>query len=359
MIDKVLFARIGWMKLYKGKQPDDERPIGGGSYNETESGHEIFNFLRTDGKVLGYFQPQMQPKARREAHPSSVRLEKIEPGFRGDVLDHVLVIFLARNPKEGGQYVVGWYRDATVYRHHQDSSIPERQGIGYFIRAKAGNERLVPEHLRSQPVPGGKGGFGQANICYRYNDNGTPKNNAPWIAQALKYVSSYELEDAANNPASETDSEISMTVAGTLERAAGYQSNPRIRRAIENYAMSWAFKRLRELGLAPVDTHTTKPYDFLCNAGGSDLYVEVKGTQEDGRCISLTPNEVKHAKGYKNSALFVVYNVKVQGKRKPTVSGGQELFLNLWDINAGKLEPRGYSFTLPEGHFENGSRKQK
>jgi hypothetical protein len=200
-------------------------------------------------------------------------------------------------------------------------------------------------------VPGGKGGFGQANICYLYKDNGTPKSNAPWIAEALKYVSAYQLEDAAKNPASETDSEISQIVASTLERAAGYQSNPRIRRAIEDYAMSWALKRLRELGLTPVDTHATKPYDFVCKAGGADLFVEVKGTQEDGRCISLTPNEVEHAKRFKNSALFIVYNVKVKGKRQPKVSGGEELFLNLWDIKAGKLAPRGYSFTLAESHF--------
>ena len=84
------------------------------------------------------------------------------------------------------------------------------------------------------------------------------------------------------------DSEISQTVASTLERAAGYQSNPRIRKAIEGYAMKWALRRLKELGLNPVDTHATKPYDFVCKAGGADLFVEVKGTQEDGRRISLS-----------------------------------------------------------------------
>lgn len=352
MTERVLFARVGWMKLYKGKQADDERPIGGGSANAVAPGHEILNFLRLGGKVFGYFQPQMQPKERRKAHPPSIHLEKIEPGFRGDVLNNVLVIFLARNPKEGGQYIVGWYRNATVHRDHQASPAIERNGIGYFVQTKAGDEFLVPEGRRSQSVPGGKGGFGQANICYLYNDRGTPKSNAPWIAKALKFVSAYQLEDAAKNPASETDSEISQTVASTLERAAGYQSNPRIRRAIEDYAMNWALKRLRGLGLTPVDTHATKPYDFVCKAGGADLFVEVKGTQEDGRCISLTPNEVEHAKRFKNSALFIVCNVKVKGKRKPQVSGGEELFLNLWDIKAGKLQPRGYSFTLPETHFQ-------
>src|SRR5690348_13675625 len=38
-------------------------------------------------------------------------------------------------------------------------------------------------------------------------------------------------------------------------------------------------------------THKTKPYDFLCDADGKDLFVEVKGTPDSGRSVSLTPNE--------------------------------------------------------------------
>ena len=115
--------------------------------------------------------------------------------------------------------------------------------------------------------------------------------------------------------------------------------------------MEWANRRLREMGLAPQDRHKTKPYDFLCLAGDADLYVEVKGTQEDGRCLSLTPNEVRHAKSHINSALFIVYGVQVMGDKKPEVSGGKELFLRPWDISSGRLEPRGYAFTLPESAF--------
>jgi hypothetical protein len=355
MPDRVLLARIGWMKRYKGQQADDERPIGGGGYTKDELGHETFNFLPIGDKVLGYFQPQMQPPDSREAHPSTIRLEKIEPGFSGDVLKNVLVVFVARKPKLGGQYIVAWYRNAVVHRLEQHSTAKERNKFGYFLETKVGDGVLVPEARRSFVVLGGKGGFGQANICYLYDDNGREKPNAAWIAEALEYVSSYQQEDAAQNPTSETDHEISELVGSTIERAAGYQSNPRIRGAIEDYAMKWASKRLKELGLNPVDKHKTKPYDFLCVEGGADLYVEVKGTQENGRCISLTPNEVKHAEEQKNSALFIVYSVQVKGKKTPEVSGGEVLFLNPWNINAGILEPRGYAFTLPKTAFSPGS----
>ena len=82
--------------------------------------------------------------------------------------------------------------------------------------------------------------------------------------------------------------------------------------------MERALKRLTDLKLSPKDTHTTAPYDFLCKSGGSDLFVEVKGTQEDGTCIALTPNEVRHAMENKNSALFIVYSVQVDDKDKKT-----------------------------------------
>lgn len=351
MADKVLFARIGWMRWYRGPQPDDEKPIGGGKYTRHKLGHEAFNFLPIGGRVLGYFQPQMQPPNRLGSHPSFVNLERIDPNVASDILKNVLVIFVAHNPQSGGQYIVGWYRNAMVHRHDQDSAAIERHRFGYFVETNTEDAVLVPEARRSFVVPGGKGGFGQANICYAYDNIGIPKQNATWIRHAVNYVSSYEHEDALENPASETDQHVSELINGTIERAAGYQSDPQIRKAIEDYAMKWAFKKLTSLGLNPRDTHQTKPYDFLCTSGGADLFVEVKGTQLDGRCISLTPNEVSHAKAHKNSALFVVHSVRVTGKRKPHVSKGEEMFLMQWDITAGRLEPRGYAFTIPESAF--------
>jgi hypothetical protein len=56
---------------------------------------------------------------------------------------------------------------------------------------------------------------------------------------------------------------------------------------------------------------------------GADTYVEVKGMQDDGKAIALTPREVEHARAHKNSMLIIVHSVKVKGKRKPIVSAGQ------------------------------------
>jgi len=329
------------MKWFRGPQPDDEKPIGGGSYNKRGLGNEAFNFLPLNGRTLGFFQ-----------HPSTIALERIEAGFAGEALNGVLAVFVATDPENGGQRIVGWYRDATVYRHEQPSNDKRRNSFGYFLRTRTAV--LVPEPRRSfNEIPSrGKGCFGQANVCYALDDNGHPKSAARWMDEALKYIDSYDLENGAREPESDVDTDIEETLQSTIEHVAGYQSNPRIRRAIEEYAMKRAEKRLKKLGYKPKDMHKTKSYDFLCNVSGAELYTEVKGTQDNGNSVSLTPNEVEHARKHKNSALFIVHSVKVKGRRSPVVSGGKEVFLRPWDISTGTLKPRGYVFTLSRAQEE-------
>lgn len=348
-MNRVVFARIGWMKRYRGPQADDEKPIGGGSYNKSELGHEAFNFLPCDGEMLGYFQPRL-----RQGHPSRIALERIEPGFQGAKLDRVLVIFVATDPARGGQRIVGWYRDATVYRDDLPSNVKDRKRFSFFVKAKAEKALLIPEPQRVHVIPGGKGAFGQANVCYALETDGKPKN-AAWIEAALDYVGTYKLENIALEPESESDRDIEDIVSVAIERGGGFQSNPRIRRAIEDYAMRRAKAHLEKLGYKPKDKHTRESYDFLCDVNGTELYVEVKGMQDNGESVSLTPKEVEHARNHFNSALFIVHSVRVEGKRKPVASHGQELFVHPWDLAAGTLKPRGFVYTLSESQMNRKS----
>ena len=68
---RVLLARIGFMKFYKGPKPGDEKPIGGGKYNTEGIGHEAYNFLNVRGSLYGYFQPHMKS-------PYEINLGRIE-----------------------------------------------------------------------------------------------------------------------------------------------------------------------------------------------------------------------------------------------------------------------------------------
>jgi hypothetical protein len=255
----VLFARVGWMRWYKGPQADDEKPVGGGAYTRDALGHEAYNYLpSTTGEMLGYFQPRWQPAALSATHPSNIALERIKAGFKGDSLSNVLTVFFATDPERGGQYIVGWYPASTVYRYEIPTKLASRQSFGYFVKALAAKAILVPWDQRHFTIPRGSGGAGTANVCYTLEVDETPKGS-PWITEALDYINSYSLTNVIQDPAGEPDSAIAGTVTGALEQSAGFQSNPRIRRAIENYAMDWALKYLRQQKYSPRDTHKNKP----------------------------------------------------------------------------------------------------
>jgi hypothetical protein len=122
---RVLFARTGRMHFYSGPRPGDERAVGGGLYNESEIGHEVYNFQVTRGRLYGFFQPPMVTHL--------VALERIDPEAAGkDRLNPVLVVFVAPRP-EGHQVIVGWYKDAEVFRNEVQRSPGKPRGFGHFL----------------------------------------------------------------------------------------------------------------------------------------------------------------------------------------------------------------------------------
>ena len=103
------------MNYYAGTQSGDIRPIGGGSYNETNYGLEISNFKSKRGQLYGY--------VRTNWNAIGLNLSRIDPSVSGcSEVNDVLVVFIATHPVKGGQWVVGWYTDATVYARSRMST---------------------------------------------------------------------------------------------------------------------------------------------------------------------------------------------------------------------------------------------
>lgn len=50
---RVVSLRSSWMLRYPGEQTGDTAPIGGGSHNERNLGHERFNFKDVGGRLYG------------------------------------------------------------------------------------------------------------------------------------------------------------------------------------------------------------------------------------------------------------------------------------------------------------------
>lgn len=121
-------------------------------------------------------------------------------------------------------------------------------------------------------------------------------------------------------------------------------------KAVELRAMEVAARCYREQGWRVEDVSATESYDLRCTRDNDELHVEVKGTTGAGAVVTLTPNEVEHARE-RRTALFVLSHIEVSytDDGEPTASGGRECVLDPWDIDGeGELRPSEYRYRLPD-----------
>src|SRR5439155_2014732 len=101
-----------------------DEPQGGGAWvKEHGWGSEIFNFQPVDGTYYGY----ARPPGKTGGHTSQIKIERLGGSAAHDTLDNVTVFWVATNPLFRSTWVVGWYRDATVFRRWQESTNSKRQ----------------------------------------------------------------------------------------------------------------------------------------------------------------------------------------------------------------------------------------
>lgn len=171
------------MDYYEGLVGRDSEIHGGGSYVEEYGyGHEIFNFKKINGKVYGYAQPG-----------GTNKLERLGANKGADHLEGVIVIFTATH-KDGGNYIVGWYKDAIFNRDYQKTILSERkfknEFIGYYVEAEEKNAILlsVDERFSFPQIPRGiRGGMGQSNVWYADSEE-----MRPFRVQVLNQINMYE-----------------------------------------------------------------------------------------------------------------------------------------------------------------------
>jgi len=154
----MLFCNVGWMNNYDGINGDSiDR---GGAYNKHSIGHEVCNFSDIDGTLYGYVQPTGQ-----------IKIEKLGANKNDNSINEVTVVWTA-GPDSGGTVVIGWYKDATVYRDAQKIEKPtklqkENGLIEYRIKAPANKAVLLSVEQRELIIPRRvKGGIGQSNVWF-------------------------------------------------------------------------------------------------------------------------------------------------------------------------------------------------
>lgn len=294
MTAPLVVLRTGYMERYDG--PDTIS--GGGAYvDENGVGGEVFNFKPSRGKCYGYAMSR---------HFAGINLRFIDGAqnwSKGDELSGVDVVFIARRPG-GGQVVVGWYRNATVFHQQyrvRRGTIPGMNDSArrFVCVADAASVRLLPEDDRIFEVPYAPNGFrgfpGQSNVWYpsQHDDKSDVK---AFVRKLLKYMggmSGVEL------PEDETHG----TNAGRKQGRGGkpdHAHNALVEQAAVN--ATWAHYERKGFTLKSVEEENLG-WDLEANQGRQSLRVEVKGVSGTDIYFELTPNEYaklkEHAAQYR------------------------------------------------------------
>lgn len=146
-MDSILFLNVAHMKWYSGRT-DHDVPVGGGEYRD-EDKEEVNNFNPLDGYMYGYVAA---------GRHRSINITRLGSTDNSDSIDGIDVVWTAPTPNRG-RIVVGWYRNATVYRHLQ-----EYERGYYHVRAIKENCRLLPTDKRTLRIGDARsqpGGFGR------------------------------------------------------------------------------------------------------------------------------------------------------------------------------------------------------
>jgi hypothetical protein len=271
----MVFLRTAWMKHYNGVTEDD-KPVNGGRYiAENGFGGEVYNFRPVVGKHYGYAQVSRSGR---------INLERIDRGASDGRLDGVLVVWLARDDRQGAVVVTGWYRNATVYSGWQQRPAgaipPGTPGFKeYVVEARTENCRLLAPLERTFRIPrarDGQSGFGQSLLWY-----GDTPDCGQLRRELLAYIEVIEGRKPRNG---------STKPSG---KGGGWKPIPaERRRAIEKAAMEHAQRWLEDHGYKADDVSDKNlGWDITATQRDTTLRVEVKGLSGAGGCVELTPGE--------------------------------------------------------------------
>jgi hypothetical protein len=98
-------------------------------------------------------------------------LERLGSRAGAEYVSGATVIFVAPLRGRSPHVIVGWYRNATIYRSYQNAPrasnrVAKGKQIGFNLAAAHKDSVLLPVDDRVFQVPRGKGGIGQARLWY-------------------------------------------------------------------------------------------------------------------------------------------------------------------------------------------------
>ncbi len=203
---RIVFFNISYMNFYKGKENDNMS--GNFRYvKEKGDGGEKHNFapLIVDRREIcyGFVEPGFTKGGYENGRQRQMHIQKISnAGNPGEKLNNVLVVWCAKLPEAKHSVIVGWYKDATVYRsvnllpyqEETDRGLPE---FGYWHNVVAHKDDCVllpiEERKRDKWIVYRKRqnpnnfGFGQSNMWYAREEGAQE-----YVLAIIKQIEEYD-----------------------------------------------------------------------------------------------------------------------------------------------------------------------
>ena len=183
----ILFCNVAYMQYYDIELRDDVPKHGGMYVEKTGDALEKYNFhVCADGIVRGFVETKYRDSYITAKKPNRIRIENIDAKYRKEnQIENVTVVFCAISERMKKTVIVGWYKQATVYRERKVYG--DRQ---YNIECKAQDAVLLEEEKRIFEIPrarNGAFGFGQSNLWYAKGEQ-----EQEFVKQVLRYINSEE-----------------------------------------------------------------------------------------------------------------------------------------------------------------------
>lgn len=285
---------IGSMTAYRGQGFNGDSISGGGRYvQENGYGHEIYNFLPSRGNYYGYGRPAND----------AIALKRLGAPEGSLYLDHVLVVWVAKS------HVVGWYKEARLYREWQPAPAGSKRNFGkeecgFYAEAKASNCVLLhPDARKTLAVPRARdvvGGMG------RYVWYAEGPQHKPFLKELFKLVDS--------------DGNVKQMLPKRKGGGRGWMNDPSERKRIEEAAIREVGRYYAGIGYAVRDRQKhCVGWDLEADLNGTSLLLEVKGTSSTIVNVELTSNEFSEMKKNRRKGYRICIVADALG-RKPVLS---------------------------------------
>jgi len=281
------------MRAYEGLSGKPDNIVNGGKWvKENQEGHEVCNFVRCqDGYVYGHVETS------RKDIDCQINIENIGAADGAESVDGVDVVWIATDPEGSGRRVVGWYRNATVFRVRQDfgnrppSAQHRKDKIrNYRICTEVGNETLLYFNDRFKPelkLGKGTGWIGRMNL---------------WFPETKKES---EIKEFVRDLRAFIDGYSPAIPKGHSKGRWGNGADPERKVKVENAAIEAVKKYYKKDCIIKSVEDENYGWDLEATpkSGGEKICLEVKGLFSADLKVGVTPNEyralVAHIKGEK------------------------------------------------------------